>query len=422
MSLRITRWQLIVAVALALLVETTTAVSRGRLNAVRTQLDSAPTEAATALTSDPLLSWPAAVERYRLLPLSPLRTVEPALRQAVTEHRGRLQSRWLPLAPWGATDLARADAVAGDLNAAYAHIEEALARDPTSPYLQRVAAHIALNAGSYGRALDHLAEAWGLAPTTIPPAVEILPEDEDQVRLEGLRRRLRLYPRQQQQTYLSLAKELRSRGRHSESEEVLRQAGDGPEVLLERARWALADGTPETTLSLATPLASNAAMTRRLRAEALSLVSRARDAVGDHEGALSAARSATQLAPNSAAPFLALASLAERRGETSEALDHLRRARGIDPANVSILRRLARVAEQRDAIPEARGALERAVDLSPSDVTLAVELVQLLLRHGEYFDAAIALSRQLDRHPTNPRLLALAAQLPGATTAPNQPR
>jgi tetratricopeptide (TPR) repeat protein len=409
-----------VAVALALVVETATTVARMRLNAHREQLNEQPAAAAAATTSDPLLAWPAAVERYRLLPLSPLRPLAPAVRSAVSRHRGELQVSWMPLAPWGFTDLARAAAVDGQLSTAYEHVEAALARDPTSPYLHRVAAHLALNAGLYGRALDHLAEAWGLAPgNSIPPQVEVLPEDEDRVQLEGLRRRVRLYPRQKERTLLNLAEELRRRGRHEEARHAVQEAGDGPAAQLARARWALEEGDAETALALATPVGSSVALPRRVRAEALALVSRARAATGDTEGALAAARSATQLSPSSAQPFLALARLAEARGDTGEALDHLRRARGIDPANTSILLRLARLAEQEGAVPEARAALQRAVEIAPRDVRLAVELVELLLRHGEYFDAALTLSRQLDRHPTNRQLLSLAAQLP--TSAPPTP-
>ncbi len=416
--LRVRRWQLIVMLVVAVVVEMATAVARGRLAVHRTELAERPAAAAAAMTSDPLLAWPGAVDRYRLLPLSPLRQLAPTVRKSVSEQRGRRQLRWMPLAPWGYTDLARAAAEEGQLTQAYHHIEAALARDPTSPYLQRVGAHIALNAGLYGTALDHLAEAWGLAQTDLAPKVEVLPEDADRARLEGLRRRVRLYPRQREGTLLSLAQELRRRGRHGEAEQTVRQAGDGPKVQLARAAWALEDGEPEKTLALATPVASSVTLPRRVRAEALAIVSRARDAVGDRDGALAAARSATQLSPDSAQPFLALASLAEGRGDTQEALEHLRRARGIDPANTSILRRLARVAEQRGAVAEARSALERAVEISPGDVRTAVELVELLLRRGEYFDAALTLSRLMERHPTDARLLSLAAQLPTSSPSP----
>jgi tetratricopeptide (TPR) repeat protein len=127
---------------------------------------------------------------------------------------------------------------------------------------------------------------------------------------------------------------------------------------------------------------------------------------------VAAAQEGLKLDPDSAAPYVTLAGLAQGRGDLEGALDHLRRAWGMQPADTRLLTRIASVAEQAGKWEDALLALERAVEIEPGSPDHAVRLVSLQLRAGRYAEAAVALSESLDRHPTNPGLLSLADRLP----------
>lgn len=88
---------------------------------------------------------------------------------------------------------------------------------------------------------------------------------------------------------------------------------------------------------------------------------------GNPDGALAAASEALRLGPESAAPYLALAALAEQRSAPGEALEYLRRAWGMAPADVRVVLRFADLAERTGHSRDARLALERAVQLAPDE-------------------------------------------------------
>ena len=165
-------------------------------------------------------------------------------------------------------------------------------------------------------------------------------------------------------------------------------------------------------LDLLMPIAYRRTNPRPIRAHAWSMAAIARDLDGDSEGAISAAGEALKLDPDSSAPYVTLAGLAQSRGNFDGALEHLRRAWGMDPADTRLLTRIASVAEQAGRQEEALLALERAVEIDPGSPELAVRLISLQLRAGRYAEATVALSQALDRHPTDPGLLGLADRLP----------
>ncbi len=398
------------AACLALLVETLGVAGwwgwRGTVSALERREEGA----ATRLAASPLLATPAGVWWTRRLAGSELDGQPRAAVAAALEATGRRLLRWLPTDPEGPTKLAQAALLRGETRRADRWAGEAVRRWPTSPYLLRLRAYVARELGEYSRCLDLLADAAAVAPGWDRPRVEVLPGDRVWVRLEGLRRRARLYPRLAVDTTLQLARELRSLGREEEARGLVAGLG-GPGAALELARWAAEEGRWGDVLAEAGSVTGSASAPRRLRGAAWALVSRARAALGDQDGALEAAERALRLEPRSPQPYLALADMAERRGDIELALEHARRAWGVAPTDTGVLVRVARLAELAGRDADARLALRRAVELEPDRPELRVRLVRLLLRQGRIVDAAMTLSDALDRFPTDPSLLRLAATL-----------
>ncbi len=332
------------------------------------------------------------------------------------ERVGMGQLRWMPTDPSGPKNLAQAAALRGQPEEALRWVEEARRRRPVSPFLARAQALLELRLGRYRTCLELLAEAQGLAPGFARPRVDVLPGDEDWVRLEGLRQRIRLYPRLRDEASLALASELRRLGRLEEAKEVLNALGRSPLAELERARWALEDGNPAEAARRALAQARRPALPRAVKARAWTLAARALSAAGDQPGALDAAEQALHLDPDSPGPYLALASMAERRGDLELALENARRAWGVAPSNVGVLLTVARLASRAGKAADARLAMQRAVEVAPDRPELRARLVALLLDQGRYMQAAMTLSRALDRFPTDRRLLRLAARLQSETT------
>jgi tetratricopeptide (TPR) repeat protein len=187
--------------------------------------------------------------------------------------------------------------------------------------------------------------------------------------------------------------------------------GNRPEVLLERAQWALDESDLPESLDLLGTVTAMRSAPRRFKARAWAMTAVALDLGGNDQGASDAAREAIRLDASSPQVFVALARLAERRGDYPRALEHLRRAWGMSPSDVGLLVHIAAVAERADKTPDAVLALERAVELDPSSPDLAARLVSLEIRSGDFTGAAMALSKALDQHPTDPSLLALADRL-----------
>jgi len=402
---------LLLLVAVVVLVETLDTVGWWRWNQVRQLLSIRPEEGARRLISDPWLRTPGAVRRSRRLAA---RDLGPASRETVIIALGALgarQLRWLPADPIGFSNLARESLLRDQVGTAIEHLDQAVVRDRTSPYIHRLRALALLYVGRREEAIRDLAVAEGIAPGMKSPRIDLAPEDERTVRLEGLRLRRELYPRNRVATAIALARVLRSTGDESGAESVMVEYRGHPEVELELGRWALESGDYQEAVALLSTVTSRTALPRSLRARAWSQMATARDLGGDAEGAQEAVREAIRLAPESAAPYIALADVSWRRGEPEGALLHLRRARGMAPADIHLLTRIATVAEAAGKRSDAILALKRAVELAPDSADLSARLIEVQLRAGNYTEAAMTISRALDRFPTDGRLLGLAERL-----------
>jgi len=370
-----------------------------------------PEAAAIRLSTGPLVVLPSLIVRARQLVTGDLAgATEESLLRALTRI-GRLQRRWLPADATGFVNLAREEFLRQRAQESVDALEKALARNPTSAYLHRFNALFLFSVGERSFALTELSVAEAIAPGMRHPEVELAAEDQRQVRLEGLRLRADYYPRRKTETSLALARELRIDGDDVGARSMLEDLRGRPEVEIEIARWAIEAGDYFEALELLLPIATRPAIPRALRSRSWSMVAVAQDLDGNGEEALSAARRAVELDPESAAPYMALAGLAQGRGDLEGALNHLRSARGMNPADIRLLTRIASVAEQAGKHEEALLALERAVEIEPGSPELAARLVELQLRTGRYTEAAMALSESLDRHPTDPGLLNLADRL-----------
>jgi tetratricopeptide (TPR) repeat protein len=411
----------VVVVAAALAVELVATAGWWAWRRVSSELEQAPEAGAALLVSGVLVALPPAVERSRRLQVSNLAGVEVATAASALDRVGGLQQRWAPTDPDGFRNRGRAFLLRGEVEAGLEGLEAAVVRDPTSPYLHRLLALVLRYEGRSDEFLDHMATAEAVAPGFRSPPVELTPEDERWIRREALRRRVELYPSQRVKGLLALASQVRSEEGNEAALEVLSGVLGTPEVDLALAEWDLAAGRATEAGSRAEAVASRAALPSGLRVRAWSLVARCRDAAGDAEGASAAADEALRLGPGSPAPYLALASLAERRQDWETALEHLRRAWGIAPADVQVVLRFAAGADRAGSVDDARLAFKRAVQLAPDEPRVAALLVEHYLKWGDYMAATMELSRALDRFPTDARLLALADRLRREVTGPQRP-
>ena len=371
-----------------------------------------PEAGAVRLASRSVVALPSLIVRTRRLAMNDLAGASPDSVFAALARIGDLQRRWLPADAVGFVNRSREEFLRGRTHESVDALASALTRDPTSAYLHRLQGLFLFSIGDREAALSELSVGEAIAPGLRDPEIELTAEDERLVRLNGLRLRMRHYPRRRTETSLALARELRIEGNDSGAKALLTELRGRPDVDIEMARWAIEEGEYSQALELLMPIASRRANPRPVRARAWSMAAVARDLDGDGEGALSAAGEALKLDPDSSAPYLTLAGLAQGRGDLEGALDHLRRAWGMDPADTRLLTRIASVAEQAGKQEDALLALERAVEIEPGSPQLAVRLVSLQLRAGRYAEAAMALSESLDRHPTDPGLLTLADRLP----------
>jgi tetratricopeptide (TPR) repeat protein len=381
--------------------------------AVETMIEDAA-RGADRLASDIGLRLPPVARRSRRLPGTALAAAPDLSVARALLALGRDQVRWAPADSFGFANRGRAALIEGEIDDAAASIAEALARDPTSPALHRLAA---LAAGSRGRrteVMDHLAIAAGLSSASRVDAVDLTPEEIEAVTLKGLELRLDYYPRERTAGITALARELRSRGRAGEGRDLLEAELPDPRIAIELARWDVEPGSAEGAVAAQRRLAEVVArpgMPASVLAEAWSVIALARDLGGDPAGAVEAADRALVHDPESAAPYRVLAALAERRGDPEGALDLLRRAWAMSPTDVDLLLSVARTAEAAGRSDDARLALERAVTLAPSDPGIRARLVELELRRGAYLQATLTLAAALDRFPEDRRLLALADRL-----------
>jgi len=321
------------------------------------------------------------------------------------------QKAWQWTDPVGFKNGAVAALVEQDPAAGLRELEGALVRDPTSPYLHRVLALVHERAGRHPECLEHLAEARAISPGASRLELQLTDDDALWVRMEGLRRRLDLYPRRMVHNVLDLARELRRAGDFDDAYQLLSDFESHPEVAIELARWDLEQGHIAAAATRVTAIAERTRYPTVIRVKAWSTLAEIHDRAGDSENAIEAAREALRLDSESPGPHVALARLAERRGADDEALEHLRRAWGVAPADVNVLLHVARVAERVGRFDDARLALERVTEIRADDPNLLGRLVEYHLRRGEYMRAAMRLSEGLNRFPTDRGLLRLAEEL-----------
>ncbi len=359
-----------------------------------------------------LTALPTTAYLSRRLALPSLVTAPSPLVVGALGRISRHQKRCLWVDPNGFENAAVAAIVSQWMDDGLHQLRGALSRDPTSPRLHRLMALVFKRVGNDQGFLDHLAEAEAIAAApTGDPRLELSDSARAWVRLEALRRRLDRYPRQRANAAVALARELDNRGQKQGALEVLRAHSGHPEVALECARWHLDAGRFVTAENEALAIAEKLRYPTSLRVQAWTVVGEGRQLAGDSDGAVAAAHEALRLGPDSAAPFVALAALAQSRSAPDEALEHLRRAWGVAPADVGVVLRFAIAAERAGHIHDARLALERAVELAPDDASLTARLVDFHLRYGEFTEAALRLSTALDRLPTDQRLLSQAERL-----------
>lgn len=403
---------LVVSAAFAVLVAAIDSVGWQIQRTIVKTLTINPEAAAVKLGNSPLMGLPSLMVRTRRLVTGDLAgATEESLLRALTRV-GHLQRLWLPADATGFVNLAREEFLRGRAQESVAALEKALIRDPTSAYLHRFLALFLLSVGDRNSALLELSVAEAIAPGLRRPEVELTPEDQRQVHLEGLQLRAEYYPRRRTETSLALARELRIDGDEAGARLMLEDLRGQPAVEIEVARWAIEAGAYVEALELLLPIARRRANPRALRARSWSMVAIAQDLDGNGKEAQLAAENALELDPGSPAPYMALAGLAQGRGDLEVALGYLRRAWGMNPTDIHLLTRIASVAEQAGRQEEALLALERATEVEPDSPQLAARLVELQLRSGRYTEAAMTLSESLDRHPADRGLLSLLDRLP----------
>jgi Tfp pilus assembly protein PilF len=366
---------------------------------------------ALRLNTTVCIHLPSFIERSRRLSV---RDLESASREVVVVALGRLGNRqvsWIGANAVGFTNLALQALLRDQPAEALRYLGQGLRRDPTSPQLHRLRAVVLVAQGDLDGALRDLAIAEAVAPGLRAPRVDLTPENDRRVRLEGLRLRRHYYPRRRTQTALVLARELKLDGKDAAAREILAEFENHPEVRLELGRWAIEGGDYPRALAILREITDRHSYPRSVRSQAWSQAAVAHELDGDPEGALRAAEAALALDPRSPAPYVTLAALARNRGDSEAALAHLRRAWGMAPSNVGLLLQIAVVAEGVGKPADALLALERAVEIEPESPRHVARLVALQLRSGRYTDAAVTLSRALDHFPTDPDLLRLAERL-----------
>jgi tetratricopeptide (TPR) repeat protein len=363
------------------------------------------------LAESPVLALPEAVRRSRRLVGRELVTAPSSELTLALDRVATLQRRWFVSDPSGFKNAARAALLDGRTEEAVVELRAALERDPTSPTIHRLLAYMLVSRGDRELALDHLAEAAAIAPGVVRPAVTLTESEAAWVRSTGLERALERYPRQRTKTIIALARQLRSDGTSERGRALLTAEPPHPEVELELASWDMREGLFEDALERLDRVAGRSLNPASVRARAWARKAEVLDAKGEPDRAREAAARALVLDPESPAPHLALARLADRRGDAEAALAHLRSAWGLTPTDVRLLNRISAAAEAAGEIGDARLALRRAVELAPESSAQAARLVDFELRHGQYMEAALDLGRFLDRFPTDPTLLRLADRL-----------
>ena len=403
---------LVMAAAIAVTAAAADTISWMSWRAMVASLKVNPDAAAERMATGPLMALPTIAARSRRLAVSDLQGAAVDSIVGALTRVGSLQRRWMPVDGVGYVNLSREEFLRGHQQGSVDALASALVRDPTSAYLHRLQALFLFSLGDRQSALRELAVAEAIAPGLRRPEIELTPDDAHQVRLDGLRLRVEYYPRRRTESALALARELRIDGDSEGAHALLADLRGKPEVEIEIARWAIDGGEYPVALEMLLPVAEGRTNPRSMRSRAWSMVAVARDLDGDREGSMLAAREALELDPDSPAPYVTLAGLAQGRGDLDGALEHLRRAWGMNPTDTGLLSRIASVAEQAGRAEDALLALKRAVELQPESAVLASRLVELQLRSGNYAEAAITLSEALDRNPTDPTLLRLADRLP----------
>jgi len=410
MRYRQRKW-LLAAAGFALVVECVSTLGWSGVEKTRKLLQTDPGAAAAYLDRSFCFHIPAAVLLSRRINLSQFSGLPAETVGDVLKKLSRLQMANMPSASSGWLNRGRLEMIIGHLDEADMDLKQALIRNPTDPFILRLRALLLRHKGHLEESLDLLAQADAYAPDFRQPPIDLVPEDLSRVQLEGIRLRMKAYPRLKTETTLRLVRILSASGKREEAEEILESLAGDPRIDLLRVQWALEENDPVTAMRLGRKIASESRLPSKIRGQALAYLAEARALSGDMDGAVEAAAQARRLAPSIADPYRALARIAEKKGDLQTALLQLRKAWGMAPSNLSVLYELARVAEAVGQDADARLALQRAVELYPDNPDPARRLIDYLFRRGAYMDAAMALSEALDHNPTDAALLQRAEKL-----------
>jgi tetratricopeptide (TPR) repeat protein len=139
------------------------------------------------------------------------------------------------------------------------------------------------------------------------------------------------------------------------------------------------------------------------RADASSVLGRARLALKNFQGAEEALKRALELVPNDYEAALALAAVFGETDRPDEALEKYRETADIDPSDIRALIDAARLAMKLDRKAVAAGFLERAVSRKPSDAVVLALLGEVTAARGDrvkargYYERALKGSGEIDR-------------------------
>lgn len=283
---------------------------------------------------------------------------------------------------------------AGDRDAAAAHVQAALAREPTHTRARILAADLEADAGRNRRALALLAKLVHEQPDagTLYNRRGLAREalGETSAAMADFERAAALDPRLSQ-PHLNLGRLLRVEGRLREAEHAFASAvqrePDEPEGWLGRGLTRIAQG----------------------------------DLAG---GRLDLER-AREIAPAEPAPLVALADADAQGGDLAQAVSRYRAALALAATDALALLKLGNALTRQRDFAGARTAFERAIELEPELSAAHNGLGAALMGAGDHERAenAFATAAALDRHDPNPlRNLALLYARRGDTRAARDAR
>lgn len=163
-----------------------------------------------------------------------------------------------------------------------------------------------------------------------------------------------------------------------------------------RAAEALAAGKPREAAALAKALVEHAPA----HPDVLHLLAGVRGRLGDHAGAVNAARQALQARPDDATFCCTLGRQLAAIGQLDDAIDVLQRACALQPGLAMAWYNLGVLQVRAVRFGEAETALRKALELAPGNLQARLQLADLLKMAGRVDAAAATLREVLAIHPS----------------------